>query len=41
MLFGLMESLKAQKKLEEASWVQKEYEAAWSRADVQLRVEDL
>jgi tetratricopeptide (TPR) repeat protein len=41
MLFGLLESLKAQNKTEEASWVQKEYEAAWSKADVTLKLEDM
>lgn len=41
MLFGLMESLKAQNRLEEAGWVQKEFDAAWSKADVQLRLEDM
>jgi tetratricopeptide (TPR) repeat protein len=41
MLFGLMESLKAQRKTQEADWVKREFEAAWSRADVQLRLEDL
>jgi tetratricopeptide (TPR) repeat protein len=41
MLFGLMESLKAQGKSEEAEWVRKEFEAAWAKADVKLRLEDL
>jgi tetratricopeptide (TPR) repeat protein len=41
MLFGLMESLKAQNKTEEAGWVQKEFDAAWSKADIKLRIEDL
>ena len=41
MLFGLMESLKAQHKMEEAGWVQKEYEAAWAKSDIKLRIEDL
>jgi tetratricopeptide (TPR) repeat protein len=41
MLFGLMESLKAQKRVEEAAWVEKEFAAAWAKADVKLRVEDL
>jgi tetratricopeptide (TPR) repeat protein len=41
MLFGLMESLKAQNKTEEAGWVQKEFEAAWSKSDTKLRIEDL
>ncbi|MEK6301420.1 MAG: hypothetical protein AABO41_11910 [Acidobacteriota bacterium] len=40
-LFGLMESLKAQKKTTQADWVRREFEAAWKRAQVQLRIEDL
>ena len=40
-LFGLLESLKAQKKMVDAGWVQKELAAAWQNADTQLRVEDL
>ena len=38
-LFGLMESLKAQKKNMDAEWVRSEYEAAW-KGDP-LRIEDL
>ncbi len=41
MLFGLLESLKAQKKTEAATWVQREFDAAWKDADIQLRVKDL
>ncbi len=41
MLFGLLESLKAQEKKDAASMVAKELEAAWKRADVRLRIEDL
>ena len=41
MLFGLMESLKAEGKTEEAGWVQKEFEAAWAKADVKLRIEEM
>jgi len=41
MLFGLMESLRAQGKKQEAASVQREYEAAWSKADITLKVEDL
>lgn len=40
-LFGLLESLKAQKKTYAAASVQREFEEAWKRADVKLRVEDL
>ena len=35
-LFGLAQSLKAQGKLEEAAEVQKQFDAAWARADVML-----
>lgn len=41
MLFGLMESLRAQGKTQDAGWVKKEFEAAWSKADITLQVEDL
>jgi tetratricopeptide (TPR) repeat protein len=40
-LFGLMESLIAQKKTADADWVRGAFEAAWKNADVTLRVEDL
>ena len=39
-LFGLMESLKAQKKTIDAQWVQREFETAWQQSQVRLRVED-
>jgi len=41
MLFGLMESLKAQSRNEDADWVRREFEAGWAKADVKLRLEDL
>ncbi|HMD47612.1 MAG TPA: hypothetical protein VKG79_00885 [Bryobacteraceae bacterium] len=41
MLFGLLESLKAQKKTEAARWAQGELNSAWKTADIQLRVKDL
>ena len=41
MLFGLMESLKAQGKTEQVSWVEKEFQAAWAKADVNLTLADL
>jgi TolA-binding protein len=41
MLFGLAESLKAQKKTEDAAWVSREFDAAWAKADIKLRVEGL
>jgi tetratricopeptide (TPR) repeat protein len=40
-LFGLMESLKAQKKTSEAAVIQKEFEKAWKNADTKLTVADL
>ena len=39
-LFGLMESLKAQKKTTDAEWVRKQFEEAWKGAPA-LRVDDL
>jgi tetratricopeptide (TPR) repeat protein len=41
MLFGLMQSLRAQGKNEDADWVKREFDAAWAKADVTLRLEDL
>src|SRR5215469_2611980 len=41
MLFGLLESLKAQHKTEDAAWVQREFDGAWKRADITLRLKDL
>lgn len=40
-LFGLMESLKAQKKDYAASMVQREFATAWKNADVKLTIQDL
>jgi tetratricopeptide (TPR) repeat protein len=40
-LFGLMESLKAQKKGYAAQMVQQQFRAAWKNADVKLAVQDL
>lgn len=39
-LFGLMESLKAQKKITDAEWVRREFEGAWEQSQVRLRIED-
>jgi tetratricopeptide (TPR) repeat protein len=39
-LFGLMQALKAQKKDSAAAIVEKQFEAAWQRADVPLRLTD-
>jgi tetratricopeptide (TPR) repeat protein len=41
MLFGLLESLKAQRKADAAEWVRREFETAWKGADVELRLGDL
>jgi tetratricopeptide (TPR) repeat protein len=41
MLFGLMESLRAQGRMEAFQMVQKEFEAAWKNSDITLRLEDL
>jgi tetratricopeptide (TPR) repeat protein len=40
-LFGLWESLKAQKKSADAEWVRHEFQEAWKDADVEIRMEDL
>jgi len=41
MIFGLMESLRAQGKTEAADGVKREYEAAWSKADVKVNLAEL
>jgi hypothetical protein len=41
MLFGLMESLKAQGNAEAADEVKREFDATWAKSDVKLRLEDL
>ncbi|HYA97057.1 MAG TPA: hypothetical protein VEH49_03105 [Methylomirabilota bacterium] len=40
-LFGLAESLKAQKRDADAAWVEREFKEAWKNADTQLRLSDL
>ncbi|HXJ04533.1 MAG TPA: hypothetical protein VNH65_05510 [Candidatus Acidoferrum sp.] len=40
-LFGLLKSLEAQKKLSDAEWVRREFDAAWKSADVPLEIRDL
>ena len=40
-LFGLMQALKAEQKLDSAEWVQHEFESSWSNPSLQLHVEDL
>lgn len=37
-LFGLAESLKAQKKTEDAAWVERQFQAGWKNADTQLKI---
>jgi tetratricopeptide (TPR) repeat protein len=41
MLFGLLESLKAQKKNDAAVWVEREFAKAWQGADLKLSLKDL
>ena len=41
MLSGLLDGLKAQGKTDAAAWVDREFQAAWKGADVQLRLKDL
>jgi len=41
MLFGLLETLKAQGKQQDAAWVEHEFAASWGKSDVHLRLEDL
>ncbi|HMH12484.1 MAG TPA: hypothetical protein VK578_05200 [Edaphobacter sp.] len=40
-LFGLWQSLGAQKRDADAAWVKKQFDEAWARADVKLSVEEL
>ncbi len=40
-LFGLSESLKAQKKAADQAWVEREFASAWKDADIRLKIEDL
>ncbi|MGH9705062.1 MAG: tetratricopeptide repeat protein [Candidatus Acidiferrales bacterium] len=40
-LFGLWQSLVAQKKMADADWARREFMVAWKSADTQLRIEDL
>jgi tetratricopeptide (TPR) repeat protein len=40
-LFGLWQSLVAQKKTANADWTRREFMTAWKSADTQLRIEDL
>jgi hypothetical protein len=41
MLFGLLESLKAQNKTDAVAWIQQQFDAAWKGADIELRLKDL
>ncbi len=36
-----MESLRAQGKDEDAAWVKREFDAAWAKADVTLKIEEM
>jgi tetratricopeptide (TPR) repeat protein len=40
-LYGLAESLKAQKKAADAAWAQAQFEAAWKDADTKVRMEEM
>jgi hypothetical protein len=39
-LFGLLQSLRAQNKTYEASWIEQELNSAWKNADTALKIED-
>jgi tetratricopeptide (TPR) repeat protein len=41
MLFGLLESLKAQNKSDAAAWVEREFQTAWKGSELNLRIGDL
>lgn len=41
MLFGLLESLKAQGKMDSVIWVEQQFHTAWRNADIELRLKDL
>jgi tetratricopeptide (TPR) repeat protein len=41
MLFGLMESLRAQKKTDAADSVRKEFEASWAKSNIKLNIADM
>jgi hypothetical protein len=40
-LFGLWQSLAAQKRDADAAWVKRQFDTAWGRADVKLQVGSL
>ena len=40
-LFGLWETLKAQKKTADAEWVRRAFQDAWKNSEVEIRIEDL
>jgi len=40
-LFGLMQALKAEQKLDAADWVQHEFDSSWRNPSLQLHIEDL
>lgn len=39
-LFGLMESLKAEERMDAVEWVRHEFESSWKNPELQLRLED-
>ena len=41
LLFGLLQSLRVQKKVTDAANVQREFDAAWKNALIQLSLDDL
>ena len=41
LLFGLVESLRAQGKNEDAEWVRKELDAAWAKADIKMKLDEM
>jgi tetratricopeptide (TPR) repeat protein len=41
MLFGLMEALRAQGNSEDAGFVKREFDAAWSKADVKVTIDEM
>jgi tetratricopeptide (TPR) repeat protein len=40
-LFGLLSALRAQQREEDAAWVEREFDKAWSTADTKLEIKDL
>lgn len=40
-LFGLLQTLRAQKRASDAAWIQRQFEEAWKNADTKLELKDL